>query len=137
MPTRIRVLQRVVADIAVPVEGLGIARCGDNHIGLEKPPEGGIVVARLVEVEAGGIQAFTRELLRELCIVAPNFRALMALLEGTRLDFQANHSDVCVAVSINRMRCRISCDNFRKKVITQFDRQAVRIGKPGCSQPTQ
>ena len=51
MTARIRIPQRIVANIARTVEALRAGRVGDEGIGLDKAREDGVVVARVVEVE--------------------------------------------------------------------------------------
>ena len=52
MPTRVIVPQRVVEHITVAVQRLGIARLGDDGVGLDEAGQGGVVVAGAVVVEA-------------------------------------------------------------------------------------
>jgi len=51
MPRRVGVPQRVIPHVAVPVEVLRVARVGYNSVGLDKPPQRRIVVARPVVVQ--------------------------------------------------------------------------------------
>jgi hypothetical protein len=50
----VRVLQRVVEDVGVPVEGLRIVGVLDNGVRADETPDGGIVVAGVVEVGITG-----------------------------------------------------------------------------------
>ena len=57
MPAGVRIPQRIIADIAVPVQGLRVARPRHNDVGLDEAPEHGVVVAGVVEVQADGVVA--------------------------------------------------------------------------------
>jgi len=52
VPTRVIVPQRVVEHIGVAVQHLGIARLGDDGVGLDEATQGGVVVAGFVIIEA-------------------------------------------------------------------------------------
>jgi len=57
LPGRVGLVQRVVLDVAVGVDGLGGAGVGDERINAEEPSKLRIVEARVVVVEADGIEA--------------------------------------------------------------------------------
>ena len=63
MPGGIGIPQGIVADIAVAIEGLGIARRRDNRIRLQEPPQTRIIVPGVVEIEPRRIQPLPGELL--------------------------------------------------------------------------
>lgn len=73
MSTRISISKWIIQNIGIPIEGLRIIRIRDNGIGGDKPPQGGIVVAGFVEVEAGAaVQFLARVFVRDICsITAP------------------------------------------------------------------
>ena len=52
MPTRIRVPQRIVQDIAIPVQALRIPRLRHNRVRLQEPPRQLVVPAAIVPVHA-------------------------------------------------------------------------------------
>ena len=52
VPRRVIVPQRVVEHITVPVQGLRVARLGDDGVGLDEAAQGGVVGAGAVVVEA-------------------------------------------------------------------------------------
>ena len=51
MPARIRVSQRIVQDIAVPVQAAGIPRLRHNRIRLREPAQRSVVVSCIVKVQ--------------------------------------------------------------------------------------
>ena len=54
MPTRIRIPQRIIEHITVPIETLRIGRVGHNRIRADETPQPRHVVARLVIVQPQG-----------------------------------------------------------------------------------
>ena len=54
MPAWVNIPQRIIAGIAVPVQALGIARVGDDGVGLDEAPDGGVIVSGVVKVQAKG-----------------------------------------------------------------------------------
>jgi hypothetical protein len=62
MPTRIRILKRIVQHIRVPIETLRISRIGHNGISRNEPPQRRVVEAGIVVVEAKpGLVTLPRE----------------------------------------------------------------------------
>ena len=55
MPAGVHIPQRIIADVAVPVQALGVARVGDDGVRLGEAGEGGIVAP-------GGWRSLGREL---------------------------------------------------------------------------
>ncbi len=53
----INLVERIVGHVAVGVDGLGGAAVADQRIDREKPPQAGVVEARVVVIEADGIEA--------------------------------------------------------------------------------
>lgn len=53
MAIGVRKLERVVFDVGVAVEGLGGVAAGDDGIGLGKAAQFGVIIARLIEIQAG------------------------------------------------------------------------------------
>lgn len=51
MPRRVRVPQRVVQGVRVAIQALRVAQLGHDAVGLDEAPDGGVVVARAVEVQ--------------------------------------------------------------------------------------
>ena len=49
MPTRIRILERIIEGIRIPVETLRIGRAGDNRIRLDEAAQRAVVVTCIVE----------------------------------------------------------------------------------------
>lgn len=54
MPTRIRIPERRIQHIAIPVETLRIGRAGDNRIRLDEAAQRAVVVTCIVEIQAYG-----------------------------------------------------------------------------------
>ncbi len=54
MPAGIRIPERIVERVRVPVEALRIPRVGDERVRLQEPPQRGIKLPRAVVVEAQG-----------------------------------------------------------------------------------
>ncbi len=59
MPARVHIPHRIVQRIRIPVQALRVAGVGDDGVGLDEAPEGGVVVAGVVKVQAS-IQAVLR-----------------------------------------------------------------------------
>ena len=62
MASRINVVNRIVAAIAVAVEALGVVGGLDYGVGGDESADFGVVVSGAVEVEAGGVKLFAGEL---------------------------------------------------------------------------
>jgi hypothetical protein len=54
MPRRIRIPERIIKHIRIPVETLRIGRAGHNRIRLDEAAQGAVVVAGIVKVQADG-----------------------------------------------------------------------------------
>ena len=54
MATWIRILERIIVDVAIPIEALRIGRAGDNRIRLNEATQRAVVVTCIVEVQAYG-----------------------------------------------------------------------------------
>ena len=54
MPAGVHIPQRIIAGVAVPVQALGIARVGDDGVGLGEAPERRVIVSGVVKVQAKG-----------------------------------------------------------------------------------
>ena len=54
MPARVHIPQRIIADIAVPVQALRVARVGHDGVGLDEAGERGVIVSGVVKVQAKG-----------------------------------------------------------------------------------
>ena len=52
MPTRIRIPERIIEHIRIPVETLRIGRAGHKRIRLDEAPQRGVVIARVVVHQA-------------------------------------------------------------------------------------
>ena len=62
-PGRIRILERIIEHIRIPVETLRIGRAGDNRIRLDEAAQSAVVVPRIVKVQADrAVVALTGEL---------------------------------------------------------------------------
>ena len=55
MPTRVRVLYRVVPHVGVSVVVLPVEWVGDDRVGCDEPADGGVVVAGVVERQPTGL----------------------------------------------------------------------------------
>ncbi len=54
MPAGVHIPQWIIADIAVPVQALRVARVGDDGVGLDEAGERGVVAPGDVKVQAKG-----------------------------------------------------------------------------------
>ena len=54
MPARVHIPHRIIRGVAVPVQGLRVARVGHDGVRLDEAPERGVVVAGVVKVQAAG-----------------------------------------------------------------------------------
>lgn len=54
MPRGVGIFERIVQDIAVPVQAAGVAGLGHNRIRLREPAQRGVVVSCVVKVQPDG-----------------------------------------------------------------------------------